>query len=109
MLFTLSAEWDSDMASLLVLLHLLTPQPAGRKRPKKISVGEATEHLVKFQKVCLSIYLHFTICIMPALSVPRVSREPLVGSTSNTGSALRGTRRSAECPRGGTFGERALH
>ncbi|XP_041845943.1 uncharacterized protein LOC121642930 isoform X2 [Melanotaenia boesemani] len=31
-------EWDSDMASILVLLHLLTPQPAGRKRPKKISV-----------------------------------------------------------------------
>ncbi|RVE65923.1 hypothetical protein OJAV_G00121130 [Oryzias javanicus] len=24
-------EWDADMASLLVLLHLLTPQPAGRK------------------------------------------------------------------------------
>lgn len=51
-LFALSAEWDSDMASLLVLLHLLTPQPAGRKRPKKISVREATDHLVKFQKVC---------------------------------------------------------
>ena len=51
-LFALSAEWDSDMASLLVLLHLLTPQPAGRKRPKKISVGEATDHLVKFQKDC---------------------------------------------------------
>ncbi|XP_059397323.1 uncharacterized protein LOC132129682 [Carassius carassius] len=45
-------EWDSDMASLFVLLHLLTPQPAGRKRPKKISVGEATHHLVKFHKVC---------------------------------------------------------
>lgn len=49
---TLSAEWDSDMASLLVLLHLLTPQPAGRKRPKKMSVGEAIDHLVKFHKVC---------------------------------------------------------
>ncbi|KAF0027620.1 hypothetical protein F2P81_020361 [Scophthalmus maximus] len=36
-------EWDSDMASLLVLLHLLTPQPAGRKRPKKISVLKATK------------------------------------------------------------------
>ncbi|KAF6731778.1 hypothetical protein FQA47_020770, partial [Oryzias melastigma] len=43
-------EWDTDMASLLVLLHLLTPQPAGRKRAKKISVEEATDHLVKFLK-----------------------------------------------------------
>ncbi|XP_076135690.1 uncharacterized protein LOC143118536 [Alosa pseudoharengus] len=58
MLFTLSAEWDSDMASLLVLLHLLTPQPAGRKRPKKISVREATDHLVKFQKSCQSLEDH---------------------------------------------------
>ncbi|XP_051239301.1 uncharacterized protein LOC127353781 [Dicentrarchus labrax] len=51
-------EWDSDMASLLVLLHLLTPQPAGRKRPKKISVIEATDHLVKFQKSCQSLEDH---------------------------------------------------
>ncbi|XP_030283307.1 uncharacterized protein LOC115587554 [Sparus aurata] len=51
-------EWDSDMASLLVLLHLLTPQPAGRKRPKKISVEEATDHLVKFQKSCQSLEDH---------------------------------------------------
>ncbi|XP_077054748.1 uncharacterized protein LOC143740866 isoform X2 [Siphateles boraxobius] len=51
-------EWDSDMASLLVLLHLLTPQPAGRKRPKKISVGEATDHLVKFVKSCQSLEDH---------------------------------------------------
>ncbi|KAM8744547.1 uncharacterized protein AB9X84_016093 [Acanthopagrus schlegelii] len=51
-------EWDSDMASLLVLLHLPTPQPAGRKRPKKISVGEATDHLVKFQKSCQSLQDH---------------------------------------------------
>ncbi|XP_028451664.1 uncharacterized protein LOC114566987 isoform X2 [Perca flavescens] len=51
-------EWDSNMASLLVLLHLLTPQPAGRKRPKKISVGEATDHLVKFHKSCHSLEEH---------------------------------------------------
>ncbi|XP_056305637.1 uncharacterized protein LOC130217549 [Danio aesculapii] len=51
-------EWDSDMASLFVLLHLLTPQPAGRKRPKKISVEEATTHLVKFYKSCQSLDDH---------------------------------------------------
>lgn len=51
-------KWDSDMASLLVLLDLLTPQSAGRKRPKKISVGEATYHLVKFHKSCQSLDDH---------------------------------------------------
>ncbi|XP_067245306.1 uncharacterized protein [Chanodichthys erythropterus] len=31
---------------------------AGRKRPKKISVGEATDHLVKFHKSCQSLDDH---------------------------------------------------
>ncbi|KAF7640721.1 hypothetical protein LDENG_00020090, partial [Lucifuga dentata] len=44
------------MSSLLVLLHLLTP--TGRKRPKKISIEEATDHLVKFQKSCQSLEDH---------------------------------------------------
>ncbi|KAI4799917.1 hypothetical protein KUCAC02_016455 [Chaenocephalus aceratus] len=51
-------EWDSDMASLLVLLHLLTPQPAGRKRAKKISVREAIDQLVIFHKSCKSLEDH---------------------------------------------------
>lgn len=50
--------WDSGIASILVLLHLLTPQPAGRKRPKKISVEEATDHLVKFHKSFQSLEDH---------------------------------------------------
>ncbi|KAM3603953.1 uncharacterized protein V6R79_004503, partial [Siganus canaliculatus] len=36
-------EWDSDMSSIIVLLHLLAPQPTGRKRPKKISIEEAKD------------------------------------------------------------------
>ncbi|KAM8766253.1 uncharacterized protein AB9X84_005521 [Acanthopagrus schlegelii] len=40
-------QWDSDMASFLVLLHLLTPQPAGRKRPKKISACQSLEDHLK--------------------------------------------------------------
>ncbi|KAL1282329.1 hypothetical protein QQF64_001132 [Cirrhinus molitorella] len=47
-------EWDSDMASLLALLALLTPQSAERKQPKKINVGEAT-YLLKFHKSCQSL------------------------------------------------------
>ncbi|KAL7834770.1 hypothetical protein SRHO_G00290170 [Serrasalmus rhombeus] len=35
-----------------------TPQPAGRKRPKKISIGEAIDHLVKFHKSCHSLEDH---------------------------------------------------
>ena len=60
-LFTLCAEWDSDMASVLVLLHLLTPLPAGRKQPNKMSVREATGHLVKFHKVCQENTIQFQI------------------------------------------------
>lgn len=48
------------MASLLVLLHLLTPQPAGRKRPKKISIEDATDR-VKFQMVCRDNTIPFQI------------------------------------------------
>ncbi|KAL7834516.1 hypothetical protein SRHO_G00287630 [Serrasalmus rhombeus] len=40
------------------LLHLLTPQPAGRKQPKKTSIEEAIDHLVKFHKSCHSLEDH---------------------------------------------------
>ena len=42
-------DWDSDMASLLLLLHLLPPT-AGRKRVK-ISSSDAEKKLVHFHKV----------------------------------------------------------
>ncbi|KAL4660860.1 hypothetical protein GN956_G771 [Arapaima gigas] len=41
--------WDSDMASVLLLVHLLPPPPGGRKAAK-ISVREALDRLVQFQK-----------------------------------------------------------
>ncbi|XP_057199231.1 uncharacterized protein LOC130559909 [Triplophysa rosa] len=44
-------KWDSDIASLLLLLHLLAPQPSGRKRADKISVRDAVNRLLKFEKV----------------------------------------------------------
>nr|XP_033957513.1 uncharacterized protein LOC117460296 isoform X1 [Pseudochaenichthys georgianus]XP_033957514.1 uncharacterized protein LOC117460296 isoform X1 [Pseudochaenichthys georgianus] len=53
-----SPEWDSDMASILLLLHLLSPQPAGRKKTQKISVAQAIDHLVVFHKSCRSLDEH---------------------------------------------------
>ncbi|XP_018613767.1 uncharacterized protein LOC108937987 [Scleropages formosus] len=41
--------WDSDMASVLLLVHLLPPPPGGRKAAK-ISVREALDRLVQFHK-----------------------------------------------------------
>ncbi|KAG5283594.1 hypothetical protein AALO_G00043820 [Alosa alosa] len=32
--------WDSDMSSILLLVHLLPPSSQGRKRPEKISAME---------------------------------------------------------------------
>ncbi|KAL6491386.1 hypothetical protein MHYP_G00017310 [Metynnis hypsauchen] len=50
------ANWDSDMASLLLLLHLLPPT-AGRKRIK-ISASDAVDKMVHFHKSCCSIDEH---------------------------------------------------
>ncbi|KAJ8009753.1 hypothetical protein DPEC_G00094800 [Dallia pectoralis] len=50
-------EWDSDMASFLLLLHILPPQPS-RKQTQKISPAQAMDHLVVFHKSCRSLEDH---------------------------------------------------
>ncbi|XP_029910306.1 uncharacterized protein LOC115361135 [Myripristis murdjan] len=50
-------EWDSDMASLLLLLHILPPQP-NKKKTQKISAAQAMDHLVVFHKSCRSLQEH---------------------------------------------------
>ncbi|KAI9531995.1 hypothetical protein NQZ68_036357 [Dissostichus eleginoides] len=50
--------WDSDMSSMMVLVHLLPPSTQGRKRPGKLSARQASEHLVKFLKTGTSIQGH---------------------------------------------------
>ncbi|CAM4643126.1 unnamed protein product [Leuciscus chuanchicus] len=42
--------WDSDMASLLMLVYLLPPPPSGKKGAVKISTREAMDHVVKLYK-----------------------------------------------------------
>ncbi|MEQ2277031.1 hypothetical protein XENORESO_018326 [Xenotaenia resolanae] len=42
-------EWDSDMASFLLLLHIQPPQPT-KKKTQKISTAQAMDHLVVFHK-----------------------------------------------------------
>lgn len=44
-------EWDSDISSFLLLLHLLSPQASGRKKIQRISISQAIDHLVVFHKV----------------------------------------------------------
>ncbi|XP_059892717.1 uncharacterized protein LOC132449636 isoform X1 [Gadus macrocephalus] len=50
--------WDSDMSSMLLLVHLLPPSSQGRKRPGKISARQACDSLVKFIKIGTSIQAH---------------------------------------------------
>ncbi|KAI9522843.1 hypothetical protein NQZ68_033185 [Dissostichus eleginoides] len=42
--------WDSDMASLLLLVYLLPPPPSRNKGTVKISVRDAVDRVVKFHK-----------------------------------------------------------
>lgn len=42
--------WDSDMSAILLLLP---PSAQGRKRPGKLSVYQAVDQLIRFQKICL--------------------------------------------------------
>ncbi|XP_059189007.1 uncharacterized protein LOC131971514 [Centropristis striata] len=50
--------WDSDMSSILLLVHLLPPSNPGRKRPGRISAQEACDRVVKFIKTGVSIEGH---------------------------------------------------
>ncbi|KAJ8381346.1 hypothetical protein SKAU_G00021240 [Synaphobranchus kaupii] len=49
--------YDQEMASLLLLLHLLPPPLGGPKSPK-ISASDAVERLVVFHKSCCSLEEH---------------------------------------------------
>ena len=52
--FLVFSGWDSEMSSILLLIHLMPPSPQGRnKRPGKLSARQAIDHLVKFIKVML--------------------------------------------------------
>lgn len=50
--------WDSDLASILLLLHLVPPTAQGRKKPGKMSASKAEKHLVVFKKSGTSIEDH---------------------------------------------------
>ncbi|XP_026067700.1 uncharacterized protein LOC113061784 isoform X2 [Carassius auratus] len=52
------AGWNSDIASILLLLHLIPPSPQGRKRPGKMSASQAEKHLVIFKKAGTNIQEH---------------------------------------------------
>ncbi|KAG7467897.1 hypothetical protein MATL_G00137160 [Megalops atlanticus] len=50
--------WDSDLSSVLLLLHLIPPTAQGRKRPGKVSASQTEKHLVVFKKTGTNIQEH---------------------------------------------------
>ncbi|XP_063062090.1 uncharacterized protein LOC134454931 [Engraulis encrasicolus] len=42
--------WDSDLTSIVLLLHLIPPTAQGRKRPGKVAASQAEKHLVVFKE-----------------------------------------------------------
>ncbi|XP_039903918.1 uncharacterized protein LOC120743945 isoform X2 [Simochromis diagramma] len=51
-------SWDSDLSTILLLLHLLPPSAQGRKRPGKMSASQAVNNLIKFPKAGTSVQQH---------------------------------------------------
>ncbi|XP_035985954.1 uncharacterized protein LOC118559372 [Fundulus heteroclitus] len=54
----LASGWDTDLAFIILLLHLIPPSCQGCKRPGKVSASQAEKHLVVFQKSGTSIQQH---------------------------------------------------
>ncbi|MCJ8729053.1 hypothetical protein PDJAM_G00012310, partial [Pangasius djambal] len=59
-------DWDSDMSSVLHLLHLLPPPPG--KKKTKISSAEAVERFVNFHKFFICVLIN-PAPVLKALSV----------------------------------------
>lgn len=59
---------ESDLAAILLLLHLLPPTAKGKVHGK-INAAEAAEHVIKFMKVCPCIL----VVIFSYFSISRVS------------------------------------
>ncbi|CAL8259571.1 unnamed protein product [Arctogadus glacialis] len=55
---SLGSGWDSDLSSIILLLHLIPPSAQGRKRPGKVSATQAEKHLVVFMKSGTSVQEH---------------------------------------------------
>ncbi|XP_060899899.1 uncharacterized protein LOC132978659 [Labrus mixtus] len=55
---TVASGWDSDLSSIILLLHLIPPSAQGRKRPGKVSASQAEKHLVVFKKSGTSLQEH---------------------------------------------------
>lgn len=49
--------WDSDLSSIILLLHLIPPSAQGQKRPDKVSAAQAEKHLVLFKKFCVLLMI----------------------------------------------------
>ena len=62
-LLYLCIGWDSDLSSIILLLHLIPPSAQGRKRPGKVSATQAEKHLVVFMKVCIVGYRNVKRCL----------------------------------------------
>ncbi|XP_039539974.1 uncharacterized protein LOC120487716 [Pimephales promelas] len=74
-----SPEWDSDISSFLLLLHLLSPQASGRKKANRISISQAVDHVLVFQKACRSIQEHLEA---------EENRQPYILATGSSKEAI---------------------
>ncbi|MEQ2204516.1 hypothetical protein XENOCAPTIV_014383 [Xenoophorus captivus] len=70
-------RWDSDLSTILLLLHLLPPTSKGHKKREKISSCQAVDHVVRYLHVC-KLYCTYAVIVMILL----VSKHFLIGFVS---------------------------
>ncbi|XP_077398894.1 uncharacterized protein LOC144034188 [Vanacampus margaritifer] len=49
------SSWDSDLSSILLLVHLLPPTSKGHKKSAKISSFQAISHVVRYLRIGASV------------------------------------------------------
>nr|XP_033934286.1 uncharacterized protein LOC117442389 [Pseudochaenichthys georgianus] len=83
--------WDSDLSSILLLVHLLPPTSKGHKKSAKISSYQAVSHVVRYLKIGASVETFlsslgpgqpFLLCVaqLQASGVAESTVQAMVGS-----------------------------
>ncbi|KAK9528070.1 hypothetical protein VZT92_014567 [Zoarces viviparus] len=99
---------DSDLSSVLLLLHLIPPSAPARKKPGKVSASQAEKHLVAFNKTGPNIQ-STVMPSLPALNTPPAAAAGGMASTTSSSSRQEVQTLQSKRRRVAEVGARLLH